>query len=767
MHLTSTRNRLEPIARPWIERPLALLLILGAVCWCPYFAGDVVPFHDSAAIYQGFHSFYSQALFRGELARWIPYGNYGMQADLSQASMHPTAVAVGLLGLVFKVRNTLVLAKIAMLLNEALYGFGLYLLGSEIYSRRMTRFLISLAGVLSISWMQEFFINVSVFYLFPLVLYFIIRFFKTQNVACLFVAGLIEICSFIGGVPYFAPLHALMLLIICIPLCRQYPPAVKSLLRPRHLAHPGLWIMAAVGLVVAGFVAGGLDGLALLSPDRDPTTGKVSKSVFLNYGRLPVATTLFGFVTGGIPHADNTYYVGLLALAMFAFALATVDDSAFVGMASACFVLCWLSVGGVFARLVYYFPGMNVFRHIGLVFGLTGSLLLICSGFGLDRLFERFSAQQPPSLAHPRRRWGFLAVAAVFAIVDFVITHRPDDFHVEFAHPEWKPFFVFRVLMYAAAVALLIAVPRVRRPWNAGSRVPAWIVAAAFLLDLASFRAQVCWTIPRVPPADLVAGVFSADPLPWLEQRGAAPQGTLPHDRLRVFDRIIPPFYNVEYMTLQAFARVDTCRPEFRTDFIRQVVLDMIHVRGGEPTSFPLDTYLPAQDHAFKTSLGCGAPRVRLVWNTLLAGTDGEAKALFAAVADPASTVVLLSGDPRDASAAGQEQHDPPGTVHVTEFSANRILMQVDVPGAHPAWLVYADAWHPSWKARIDRREAPVLRANLGHKAVRVEPGAHDVEFVFDPRPRTWLAWCHLAITASFGFMVCGAMFVAATRKVA
>src|SRR6185436_17119516 len=110
------------------------------------------------------------------------------------------AVAVGMLGLVFKVSNTLVLAKIAMLLNEVLYGFGLYLLGCEIYSRRLTRFLISLAGVLSITWMQEFFINVSVFYLLPLVLYFVVRFFKTQNVVCLFVAGLIEICSFIGGV---------------------------------------------------------------------------------------------------------------------------------------------------------------------------------------------------------------------------------------------------------------------------------------------------------------------------------------------------------------------------------------------------------------------------------------------------------------------------------------------------------------------------------------------------------------------------------------
>ncbi len=89
--------------------------------------------------------------------------------------------------------------------------------------------------------------------------------------------------------------------------------------------------MVAATAVIVSFLAGGLDNLVLLAPDRDSVTGRVTLDTFLNYGRLSIGTTIFGFVTGGIPHGDNTYYVGLLSLAFFTYALITSGDKVFMG----------------------------------------------------------------------------------------------------------------------------------------------------------------------------------------------------------------------------------------------------------------------------------------------------------------------------------------------------------------------------------------------------------------------------------------------------
>ncbi|HEV8458138.1 MAG TPA: YfhO family protein, partial [Methylomirabilota bacterium] len=52
---------------------------------------------------------------------------------------------------------------------------------------------------------------------------------------------------------------------------------------------------------------------------------------------------------------------------------------------------------------------------------------------------------------------------------------------------------------------------------------------------------------------------------------------------------------------------------------------------------------------------------------------------------------------------------------------------------AAPTWLVLADTWFPGWRAWVDGREQPVWRANYAFRAVRLEPGSHDVVFRYQP----------------------------------
>jgi hypothetical protein len=73
------------------------------------------------------------------------------------------------------------------------------------------------------------------------------------------------------------------------------------------------------------------------------------------------------------------------------------------------------------------------------------------------------------------------------------------------------------------------------------------------------------------------------------------------------------------------------------------------------------------------------------------------------------------------------------GSVRWIARLADRQRLQTESSG--PALLVFADAYDPGWRARVDGVEAGVLRANLAFRAVRVPAGRHAVELVYRPRP--------------------------------
>ena len=619
--------------------PLALVLLLTIACWSPYFPDTVRPIHDSAYVYECFHYFYNELFCNGEFPSWAPYGNYGTQTDIYQNGIHPTAYVVGLLGLVLHVKSTLVLLKVSILLNEALLAFGLYLLGGELYRLRLTRLLISAAGVLSVSWLQQSFLNLGVFYLLPLTMYFLVRFFKTGHVATLGLAGLVELCSIPTGVPYFAPLKGLILLVFAVPLCLQHPQAIRGLLTRKGLLHPCLWIAALAAAVIACFMAGMQEKLVLLSPQRDPLTAKVTLDTFLNYGRLPVATTLAGFVTGGMPNADNTYYVGLLPLAMAAYALVSQKDNAFLGILCAFGMLFWLSLGGTFASAVYYLPGMKLFRHIGLVFGLGSLLLLLASGYGIDRLAGVMSgsAVAPPPRLGKRLAW--LGLVAGLVLLDFWSCRRPNDGDVMFLRSAWKPFFAFRLLIYAAAILTLLGLWLARRQRKPSALIPALLLGVPFLLDMGSFRVQVLLTMPAPGAEKLAPGVFQVAAVPYRSHRSQQPPAGLAEARFQVMTQPVPPCFDGRHTILYGFSGWDPCVPACKTDYLSSAVFEMLRARGCKPTAW-LSSSLPL-DETLNKLLGGDLPKLRLIRQVKVARTAEEARSRFAGVPEVSGSVPL------------------------------------------------------------------------------------------------------------------------------
>ena len=63
----------------------------------------------------------------------------------------------------------------------------------------------------------------------------------------------------------------------------------------------------------------------------------------------------------------------------------------------------------------------------------------------------------------------------------------------------------------------------------------------------------------------------------------------------------------------------------------------------------------------------------------------------------------------------------------VTDIADGRIAVDVEADGG--GFLVLSESWYPAWRARIDGRVAPVLRADVSLQGVTVPPGRHRVVF--------------------------------------
>jgi len=120
-------------------------------------------------------------------------------------------------------------------------------------------------------------------------------------------------------------------------------------------------------------------------------------------------------------------------------------------------------------------------------------------------------------------------------------------------------------------------------------------------------------------------------------------------------------------------------------------------------------------------------PRAFLAYRARAVASDEEAYPLLVAPTFAPHQEVLLRDGPPLAGAPA-----PNDRVTIERYEADCARLRV-VTGA-PAYLVLADSYYPGWQARIDGRPAPICRADVALRAVRVEAGEHVVEFSFAPQ---------------------------------
>ena len=117
-------------------------------------------------------------------------------------------------------------------------------------------------------------------------------------------------------------------------------------------------------------------------------------------------------------------------------------------------------------------------------------------------------------------------------------------------------------------------------------------------------------------------------------------------------------------------------------------------------------------------------PRASFASGVRVASGDEAVHTLADASFDPRQEVVLPTGAPAPAGAAG--------TALIVGYRADRVTIASEAPAA--GHVVLADTFASGWTATVDGRAAPLLRANVAFRAVPVPAGRHQVEMRYRPR---------------------------------
>jgi hypothetical protein len=118
-------------------------------------------------------------------------------------------------------------------------------------------------------------------------------------------------------------------------------------------------------------------------------------------------------------------------------------------------------------------------------------------------------------------------------------------------------------------------------------------------------------------------------------------------------------------------------------------------------------------------------PRAYAVGGVRVADGIHGLMALVDPAFDPGLEVVLPEG---------RSAPSPPGfrgAARVVRENADRLRLEVELSA--DGHVVLVEGHDPGWKARVDGRPVPLLRANVAFRAVRVPAGRHVVEMVYRP----------------------------------
>jgi hypothetical protein len=737
---------------------LLTLAVIVVLINLPLITRHYMPGHDSKMVLGIFDYMYGNWFFADELPRWMVYGLHGLDAATFHLAALSAASYVSMFcGKLLGVKDSLTLFSASVCLEQLLFLLGFHLLSRRLFQERITIFCICITAVGLVSWQTQLFFNLRLFCLLPLAFYFILRVRHDGAGYCGWLAGIVAVLG-PEGFLYAYTLWALVLTVFSTAVFWGRFRRLNTMfqLRPSNMIAALCFVVMT--LAFWGTLWHSLDNFAFSSPGRDGL-GNVDLVSFLTYGgnkltdmlsALLVPSAFMGDIAG---RSGMTDYVGLVCFFCFplAFLCRHNFSPAFPFLITLAIVAA-LSLGGLSACVIYFFPGMHLFRHVGFLTGVMRVLILIVAGFGLDALIQL--SRERRLIPHPTFGMLLLICLVLLLYVDLniggsnwariclAIQNGEGNFFNLLEDEEATIFTLVRAaLMFAFAFA---AWKSCRLTASTSARKPDFVFAfliACIISDCLLFQAEVYYRLPSGgKPYD-----FPATRLSWPIPREEEAPTSAPAERQALADasgakllceiarfKTVPANIILKYQAWNATAEVeyqvstscalqwDPPKPQFRADWLADNVVKMQEILGK----------VSAQDLASVS--GFDGLKFRLVGDasSIHVKTDSEAFRLLGSRSGWDKQVILT--DPSN----GNTTNAPPTAVSdsrldLGEFSANSFTLCLSNGLPQPAWLIYADAYAPGWHATVNQKPVPILKAYGAFKAIQVQPGASQVRFYY------------------------------------
>ncbi|HEX2092016.1 MAG TPA: hypothetical protein VHG28_06415 [Longimicrobiaceae bacterium] len=771
--VSSTPGRPSSESEPTVPFGIASLVYLGLSIL--YFLPAFLPdrhIYGTDYLVGGyfFHEFISNSFAEGRIPAWVPHVYGGLPLFANPGSTYyPLRFLADALFPVSRIW------PVFFVIHFGLAGVGMYLLGREMGVRRWVAFVGGLAfqftGI-TMSWVlagHEGRIIVAT--LAPLTFFFFHRGIRTGAVA-----PFVGAAAAIGFALLTFQIQSSYYLLLGAAIWSGFCIAHFGVHRePRALARV---LALGIAAVAFAFLLASVNFLPFLDyVDQSPRGGSGGRGYeYSTSYSMPAAEVLAlavpehaGYLEtyrGTNPFKLHVEYVGAVVVALFALGFGYVRRNRywwfFLGMG---LFFLTIALGGStpLCRLYYeILPGTKRFRAPSISFFLVSLSLVAMATIALEALAQRLEESRAarPALRGAREaetvggpaKWILAGLVALALLAGAMAqaTSSPQEGPGPLA-------FRFAAFTIAATAVLWF--------WlrgSLGTRTAFLLLAGTTVVDLWVVDRKFFQTVP--PPDEMFAADDVADFLRSRPGRdrvwvlpfppGAVYRGQ-PGNYLMRFD--VDQAGGEHGNQLQRYNQYAGAGREVYTDWHNflgsPVFLNAANIRylvAGVEFQDPRLREVHRGSALVYENLGA-LPRAYLVPSVVVTDRpDGALEIMGRQGFDPRTTAVVNSESPVTLPPGPLQ-----GTAQVASYEPDRVVVRTRQNRA--GLLVLADNYYGDWRARVDGREAPILRTNHTLRGVVVGPGDHEVVFTFEPRDlytgfRIWLAG--LGLLAAYGLFL-------------
>jgi len=783
-----TRPTENPVSDRSLFPRFFFVLLFIIFCSTAFLAlnSRVLKAHDGFVYLSLQYYFLNHTALTGQVPQWIPYMTFGTVATWWYAvSAGILTNALFLLGKGLAHADFLALFYGGSAVDEILLVVGTWLLARRFFSSSGTVFFVTATVLGSSVWMDQPWFNFHFYYAVPLILHFLHVFLEKGQWRYVALAFNLLAMQTLGNLPYCLPVTTLFIFLYGLLYGVFHPEEIRGLRNKLVFRWPfAASLLVAVLSFWAVYQAAsmGTQDIVNYNPGR-LIDRSVPADVFQVYGGNFQLVRWAELFLGISPALDYTLYIGILPVVFLLMGIVLNPDRNKWHFLFLALIMLLFSRGTFLAVTFYHiWPMMKFYRHVALVAVFVKLLLCFLAGFGLDifinhareeqysRKFRAFSEAGAVCLAlvlgavicfisypeaalrfldtfvsldSPRiglyEVWTGLKDRALLA-GQSVLTAVMDPAYIA-ARLQRTAFFIFLAIT-ALLIPNFIRAPRLHKVFVVVLLV--WQVADVFGYKLAETRLRTAVLTQEQRE------LFKFQPLAFMPRRDDQPIALSP--RARLLETAVP-FMGVDRWSLHAFLFKDQDLSFDRTEHWLRPVDELMRAFNHKPLE---------QGHGLPSG-HMGFPENQPVLNKIAGITEDKIRFFTRAYAvdDKAQLVSLvadsryqgdllfvssLTGEDVPAEVLNKEQ---PGDLAASDrldlpytidrFDADHVRLSVFAPADRPVWMTYSDAWHKHWRAHVNGKAKRIYQADLGFKAVLLDPGTNSVDLVFRLPGLLWL----------------------------